>query len=123
MPTQDSVVEIAGYIQSFEEGTRAHDQSRYHAECGTAHCLAGWKEYDDAIAQGIEVTWRGLQHDYSDDLVKMHPCEATPGRYAAVQWGLSTDEADELFWPTLTLGQMKKNLRAIAKSHGLTCPL
>ena len=54
MPTQQDINEIASYLKSFEDGTRKHDQSSIHG-CGSSHCLAGWKAYEDAIKSGLQI--------------------------------------------------------------------
>lgn len=124
MPTQDHINEIAGYLKSFEDGTRNHDQRFIHSACGSAHCLAGWKELDDAIArkdcisfrseEGVKAIINGVAHRY-----------ANGWDYAAAVWELDEEEDEDyiLFAPDLTLDEMKEGLRTIAAFHGLTCPI
>lgn len=141
MPKQEHIDEIAGYIRSFENGSKPHNQGHYHSplgtplhDCGTAHCLAGWKAYDDAIAAGVKVEWQCLgsvgQYDgrwlKSDDLwgfVNSTGKYWNEETYSRHKWGLTVLEGDRLFGSSLSLAAMKENLRAIAASHGLTCSI
>lgn len=38
-----------------KEGKLKHDQSLYHAPCGTEHCIAGWLEIK--ILEELKITW------------------------------------------------------------------
>lgn len=100
MPEQKHIDEIAGYLISFYDGTLKHHQQDYHSPCGTAHCLAGWKEIQDN-----HPNWTGDSWDY-----------------AQYSWRLTFDEACLLFLGGLTLAQMVSNLKDIAEDHGLTIP-
>jgi len=135
MPTQNDINEIADYLKSFEDGTRKHDQSTIHG-CGSSHCLAGWKAYEDAIKAGLQIDDFELNGSDVDDidwyesktLEKFCQEKAKFGSpylfgemdYAAQVWGLDYEEEDSLFDGDLTLQQMKANLKSIAISHGLT---
>ena len=140
MPKQEHIDEIAGYIRSFEDGSKPHNQGHYHSPlgtplhgCGTAHCLAGWKAYDDAIAAGVRIEWQcGSVDQYddpwlrSDDLwefVNSTGDSWSEEIYSRHEWELTTWEGDRLFGASLSLATMKENLRAIAASHGLTCSI
>jgi hypothetical protein len=133
MPTQQDINEIASYLKSFEDGTRKHDQSSIHG-CGSSHCLAGWKAYDDATKSGLQiddfvaVQFGPMTWYQSAKLEKFCQQKADSESifyfdemdYAAKVWGLNEEEEDLLFDGDLTLQEMKENLKSIAVSHGLT---
>ena len=131
MITQEHINEIADYLKSFEDGTRKHDQKNIHG-CGSSHCLAGWKTYEDAIKEGLVVDdfkqiSRYDSEWYSSKLLvefvtdKLNTKEWLPDEmdYAAQVWCLNEDEAELLFDGDLTLQEMKVNLKFIATSHDL----
>jgi hypothetical protein len=132
MPTQNDINEIADYLKSFEDGTRKHDQASIHG-CGSSHCLAGWKAYDDATKAGLQiddfVPFYTYDYDWYESKTLEKFCKEKVSEssswtgemdYAAQVWGLDGEEEDLLFDGDLTLQQMKANLESIAVSHGLT---
>ena len=130
MPTQQHIDEIAGYLKSFKDGTRKHNQEHYHSHWGTNHCLAGWKELDDASSKGVNpLDWEERElgdDDYfstSPSLRKWRSQYAiSSGLYAQRAWALSEEQAKSLFDWKLSLSKMEANLKAIAAEYNLVVP-
>ena len=53
---QSQFNDIKSYLDKFESGELTHDQEAYHMDCGTCHCLAGWKVYHMTIEAGVTPT-------------------------------------------------------------------
>jgi hypothetical protein len=134
MPNQAHINEIAAYLRDFKEGKRLHNQEYFHSftSCGTAHCLAGWKQYDDAVKAQISIDWNPQvepndPHASSDDLVRFSSKVygvISPWAYAVRAWDLDDNfhEDERLFRGSLTLDEMIANLEDIAQENHLTVP-
>jgi DMSO/TMAO reductase YedYZ molybdopterin-dependent catalytic subunit len=137
---QEHLDEIGKYLSFFQEGFKSHNQEHYHSpdkeSCKTAHCLAGWKTYDDAIAAGVQIEWKeypakdGYSPYLVSDQLNKFVFEQVPGteeggeeRYARYKWELTQTEGDILFESHLSLEEMKENLQLIAKRHELQCSI
>jgi hypothetical protein len=119
-------------LKAFENGTKKHDQYDIHS-CNSAHCLAGWKAYDDALSSGLTIndwqensTLSGNRPWLSSENLENFCQSQTPKKivedemdYATEKWGLTESEEDLLFDGDLTLDQMKENLKTIADNHSL----
>jgi hypothetical protein len=117
MPTQEIINEIAQYILDFKTGAKEHKQDEWH--CGTAHCLAGWKHFDDARKVLEEI-------DYNESGwgIVGYPNKGINNTedYAANVWGLDPGEADVLFDGDNTLADIAEKLIEISDEYHLTAP-
>jgi hypothetical protein len=130
MPTQANVDEIAEYLRSFKDGSRKHNQTEWHSNCGTAHCLAGWKVVDDYHQNNGQIDdWKEEFYTIGDEEFSFSMSSklsnsppSNPDRYCRKVWGLTFDESESLFESYLTLEDMMANLCKIAKDHDLIEP-
>lgn len=125
---QEQFEDIKSYLDKFESGELTHDQEAYHQDCGTCHCLAGWKVFHMAVAAGITPTWKAFDPEYPREMESQEIeiwCaeefrDPYPSAVAALAWGLDTCEADNLLFATkLTLEEMRMNLTRLAEQYGL----
>lgn len=114
MATKENLQEIRSIVEDIKSGKRLHNQSEFHSDCGTAHCIAGWKVVDDMKTEGIVPEYSAFGelvsianplYEYIIEGIHMDDWE-----YAKIQWGLTTSEAMELFSPGLTINQISEAL-------------
>lgn len=112
MATKEALAEIRAIVEDIKSGKRKHDQECYHSDCGTAHCIAGWKQVDDLCAVGIEPAYKW---DKTEEvwLLSNSPWRKGAWEHAADQWGLSYAESYSLFEPDLTLEQIDSYLKEL----------
>lgn len=124
MPTQANVDEIAEYLRSFKDGSRKHNQTEWHSNCGTAHCLAGWKAFDDYSKNNVPIDdWEQFDSYTShSEILEEWLGTQNPEPYCTKTWGLTDLESYSLFDSHLTLDQMMAHLCKIAKDHDLIEP-
>ena len=90
--------EIRTILEECRDGKRLHSQDAYATvtDCGTAHCIAGWKVYDDFGDKVIYFPFVfGDPNEFGIEI------EDYPGfdawAYAEKAWGLTDTEATTLF--------------------------
>lgn len=96
--------EIRFILEGCRDGRLEHRQTYEH--CGTAHCIAGWKQAMDfakacKVADITQVTW----DEYTEEPEQHTDCfhrwtsdkPASAWLYAEKAWGLFAGEAEALF--------------------------
>lgn len=112
----EHVKEIRYILQGVKSGELLHNQKTYHkiTDCGTAHCIAGWKCHLDAAKAGLDITDYAEMPNISDSesiTLKEFLAEELdyePGgdyewEYAETKWELTLDETWVLFDADATL--------------------
>lgn len=111
----DSLKEIRDILDGVKSGRLPHDQTDYHTitDCGTAHCIAGWKAHNDAVKAGYVPVYElrkislfneslTISKVLTDFLVEsIHNTD--PWIYAKIEWELTVDESFYLFDSESTL--------------------
>jgi len=109
--SENTTKELRYILEGIRDGRLQHKQESYH--CGTAHCVAGWKEVLDVCKietkkSFFKVPQRAIR-DMSKDIdtleEKVEDLEGklgisyidTPFGYATKVWGLTKQEAYKLF--------------------------
>lgn len=118
--------EIRGILEGIESQRLLHYQNSYHAqtECGTAHCIAGWKAHNDAIKAGLDFTYTKSCFDEVssaelDEFMKDKSGTSSEWVYAEEQWGLEPIEAAHLFDTHLTLDEQFELLEVLEAGYTL----
>jgi len=104
LPTlpKDVTDEIREILEGCRDGRLEHEQRYSH--CGTAHCVAGWKQVRDCLRDtGKEEHDEGELFDYG----------GMAWDYAQQQWGLSDPESAELFRMSAQLPDQFEVLRKL----------
>jgi hypothetical protein len=100
MDKQQATQEIREILEGIRDGRLEHNQRWFF--CGTARCVAGWKvaldymkENPDAPKEVDEETL----YEYAECSLEdpYDGCLQSPWKYAMERWGLSEEDADELF--------------------------
>jgi hypothetical protein len=86
--------EIRTILEECRDGKRLHKQRAYatKTDCGTAHCIAGWKVHDDL---GNQVSYVG--HENYLDMKLKDDTNFDVWSYARDSWQLTESEAYILF--------------------------
>jgi hypothetical protein len=132
MATKEALNEVQEIIDKIKGGEYLHDQSQYHSvgECGTAHCIAGWKVMRDAESIGLSLPLPPSFETADDkaliafDQAMMKLTEdfgissTLTWEYAQERWGLTHQEARSLFLGCLTLTQIQSALDKLKEKYG-----
>lgn len=117
---KEDLVEIREILEGARSGELLYDQTRYHnniAPCRTSHCIAGHKAHRDAESAGYgpltyEVYFIGFDGRETFQSSELNSFLESNGflfgdcwSYAKQSWGLSVDEAYELFRVEATLSE------------------
>ena len=103
--------EIRFILEGIQSGQLKHEQRAYHSDCGTAHCVAGWKQildYEKLGGKLDDLDWVEYEDfEYTDcisnKLTETLQTEANPENYAREKWNLSYPESYLLFNVDATL--------------------
>lgn len=132
-------------LNEIQSGERLHNQEHYHTinECGTAHCIAGWIEYDvmnelkldpydEAPTAGVIYhiyTELGLERFLMDVIYKNFGEEGRKIYASATEmstWAFAQSilkityvESDMLFDMNLTIEDIISNFKIIRESYDL----
>lgn len=112
MATKEALAEIRAIVEDIKSGKKAHKQEEYHSDCGTSHCIAGWKQVQDLLAIGMHplYVWDDEQEIWK---LANSPWTGNAWSHAELQWGLTYKEAVSLFRPYLTLEEIEENLEEL----------
>ena len=125
---KESQREIALIIRNIEKGTYRYYQGDWHkgTECGTAHCIAGWKTVRDtakktktSIGVVADTPPTNLSNLIKDTLLDISNWYDDEGAHAQRQWQLTAHEAARLFSVEQTLDGMKEMLSHWANNERL----
>ena len=114
--------EIRDILKGVKSGRLLHNQQNYHTqtECGTAHCIAGWKAHNDAIKARLDFTYRthalhvdSLVSDELEHFMYDKATTTTEWHYASSQWDLKFLESVILFDDNATLDQQFELLEVL----------
>jgi hypothetical protein len=89
--------DIRGILEGIRSGRYQHDQRVFHSLCGTAHCVAGWKQALDYAAKRKE---EGKDVDIRGPLTECFlrgEMGVSALTYAKTKWGLTDWEQELLF--------------------------
>lgn len=106
--------EIRWILENIRDGKLKHNQGSFNSECGTAHCIAGWKLALDAEKVGIKLEydedWQTTTE--TDELLinQLGDDADSPWYYARYSWGLTSIQSLNLFDCGLTLDELFETL-------------
>lgn len=117
---KEALAEIRNILEGIKERRLLHNQNAFHSvtECGTAHCIAGWKVHLDALQAGLNPVYKGPIDDEAycpeiDSFVTYHVGRGIDWEYAEVKWELTASEARALFSDSATLKQQFELLEVL----------
>lgn len=115
MATREALAEIRSIVEDIKRGRKEHNQQYYHSDCGTSHCIAGWKQVIDLVKLGTEPTYFNFRGSWN--INRSEYINPNPWDYAKNKWQLTHREACSLFSFHLDLEEIDSNLTELEKKY------